>query len=55
MDQQRPLGLCYKCGDTYFLGHQCKRQLLLLEGGEIDEGINEEVVAKGSDWEKEDN
>lgn len=30
--QRRPMGLCYRCGDKYFLGHQCKRQLLLLEG-----------------------
>ena len=34
MEQRRQIGLCFKCGDRYFLGHQCKKQLLLLEGEE---------------------
>ena len=33
-DQRRHAGLCYRCGNKYFPGHQCKRQILLLEGDE---------------------
>ena len=31
MEQRHLVGLCYRCGDKYFVGHKCKRQLLLLE------------------------
>ena len=34
MEQRRQMMLCYKCGDPYSLGHQCRRQLLNMEGGE---------------------
>ena len=38
--QRRQDRLCFKCGDRYYPRHQCKRQLLLLEG---EDGIMEEV------------
>lgn len=39
IEQRRQVGLCFKCGDRYYPGHQCKRQLLLLER---EDGIMEE-------------
>lgn len=42
--EQRPLAsLCYKCGEEYFIGHKCKRQLLLLEGEDDDIEKGEEL------------
>ena len=37
MDQRRQLGLCYRCGEKFSPGHQCKRQLLSMEGLEKGE------------------
>ena len=37
MEQRRQVGLCYKCGDKYFFGHKCRRQLLILEAKENKE------------------
>jgi len=34
MEQRRLMGLCLKCGEKYHAGHQCKRQLLNMEGEE---------------------
>jgi len=34
MEQRKMLGLCFKCGDKYGLGHQCRRHLLNIEGVE---------------------
>jgi len=50
MEQRRIAGLCYKCGDKYFVGHKCKRQLLLLEGEDEDNEEGEEL----SENERED-
>ena len=52
----RLFGLCYRCGDKYFPGHQCKRQILLLEGDEegvheIEEGTEEEKCEEEHDGE----
>jgi len=47
-DQRRLSGLCYRSGDKYFPGHQCKRQILLLEGDE--EGVHE--IKEGTEEEK---
>jgi len=41
-EQRRIAGLCFKCGDKYSPRHQCKKQLLLLEGAE---GTDEEEIA----------
>jgi hypothetical protein len=40
IDQRRVLGLCFKCGERYYPGHQCKVKLQLLLGQE-DEGMGE--------------
>ena len=37
------------------MGHQCKRQLLLLEGGEIEEDVEEETVVVVNELDEEDN
>ena len=42
MEQRRQANLCFKCGDMYFPGHQCNKQLLLLESEE--ENIEEEEM-----------
>ena len=42
MEQRRQANLCFKCGDRYFPRHQCKKQLLLLEGEE--ENVEEEEM-----------
>lgn len=43
-EQRRLAGLCFRCGDKYYQGHQCKRQILLLEGDEEeDQGETGEV------------
>ena len=54
IEQRRQAGLCFKCGDWYFLGHQCKRQLLLLEG---EDGVweEEEETQEAVELEGEDN
>ena len=54
MEQKRQLGLCFHCGEKYGLGHQCRRQLLQMEGLEGDEGEVEaagEMEAAGEDGE----
>jgi Retrotransposon gag protein len=38
MEQRRALGQCFKCGDKYFLGHQCKIKVHMLLGQEVNEG-----------------
>jgi Retroviral aspartyl protease len=40
MDQRRALGLCFKCGDKYYPGHQCKIKLQMLLGEQ--EAVEEE-------------
>ena len=42
MEQRRQLGLCFKRGDKYSFGHQCKKQLMQIEGSD---GEKEEVEA----------
>ena len=39
IEKRRQLGLCFRCGDNYSPGHQCKRQLMYMEGydGEKEE------------------
>jgi Retrotransposon gag protein len=32
IDQRRALGLCFKCGDKYYPGHQCKFKIQMLQG-----------------------
>jgi hypothetical protein len=34
MDQRKLLGLCFKCGKKYFLGHHCKVKVQMLLGEE---------------------
>ena len=34
VDQKRQLGLCFRCGEKYGQGHQCKKLLLAMEGQE---------------------
>ena len=55
MEPKRPPRLCYKCGDKYYPGHHCGRQLLLLEGGEVEEDAREEILVIGEEGEEEDN
>lgn len=50
-EQRRQASLCYKCADRYVPRHQCKKQLLMLEGGEEklaydDVPREEELVAE---------
>ena len=42
-DQRRQPGMCFRCGDKYFPRHQCRQQILLLEGdsGDAMEGGEE--------------
>jgi len=53
IEQKRQANLCFKCGDRYFLGHQCKKQLLLLEGEE--ENVEEEDMLDVPEEGEEDN
>ena len=46
MEQRRMQGLCFRCGDKYTPGHQCRRQLLLLEGEEEAGEVEEEEVSQ---------
>jgi hypothetical protein len=39
MDERQLKGLCYNCGDKYFLGHKCKEQNIFMA---ISEEISEE-------------
>ena len=41
MEQRRMLGLCFKYGDQYGPGYQCKRHLLNMEGVEGKEEENQ--------------
>ena len=52
MEQRRQAERCFKFGDKYALGHQCRKQLLLLEGEEEEE---EEDEAMFGDMGEEDN
>ncbi|XP_052201138.1 uncharacterized protein LOC127807380 [Diospyros lotus] len=57
MEQRRQLGLCFKCGEKYGPGHQCRRLMLKMEGsGEDDEAEEEllEEVVEGEGREQED-
>jgi len=51
-EQRRLAGLCFRCGDKYTPGHQCKRQLLLLEG--IKDGEDEVEEAETQEREEKD-
>lgn len=55
MEPKRPPGLCYKCRDKYYPGHRYGRQLLLLEGGEVEEDAREEILVTGEEGDEEDN
>ena len=55
MEQRRHPRLCFPCGEKYSLSHQCKRQLLLLEGEEEEMEAGEEVTAFQSEFEAKDN
>ena len=35
MEQRRQASQCFRCGDKYTPGHQCRKQLLWLEGEEV--------------------
>lgn len=54
IEQRRQARLCFKCDDRYYPRHQCKRQLLLLEGedGMMDE---EEEIEEAEELEGDDN
>jgi len=52
VEQRRLASLCFRCGDKYTSGHQCKRQLLLLDGIEDDVGEEEEECSQGEEGEK---
>ncbi|XP_052171653.1 uncharacterized protein LOC127787633 [Diospyros lotus] len=54
-EHRRPTGLCYRCGDEYTPGHQCKRQLLLLEGGDVDEEGDGDTLTLVGELGEEDN
>ena len=41
MESKRRLRLCFKCGDKFSLAHQCRRQLLHMEGLEEDNKVGE--------------
>ncbi|XP_052173188.1 uncharacterized protein LOC127788669 [Diospyros lotus] len=53
MEERRQANLCFKCGDRYFPEHQCKKQLLLVEGEE--ENVEEEEVMEIPDKGEKDN
>ena len=54
MEQKRQLGLCYWCGEKYVPNHQCRRQLLQMEGLEEEVEEVEEVVVEEDEKEKEE-
>ena len=37
MELRRQAGRCFKCGEIYAPGHQCRKQLLMLEEEEEEE------------------
>jgi len=52
-EQRRLAGLCFRCGEKYHMGYQCKKQILLLEGDEEpDQEVTEDENEEGI---KEDN
>lgn len=46
LEQKRLLGLCFRCGEKYGPGHQCRGQLLHMEG--LEEEGEVEVAADDS-------
>lgn len=36
IEQRRALGLCFKCGEKYYPGHQCKGKVNMLQSKEED-------------------
>jgi hypothetical protein len=44
MEQRRALGQCFKCGDKYFPGHQCKVKVQMLLGQELKDEEEEKQV-----------
>jgi Retroviral aspartyl protease/Ty3 transposon capsid-like protein len=47
MDQRRLLGLCFKCGEKYYPGHQCRVKVQMLLGQEdtlLEEACDEQVI-----------
>jgi RNase H-like domain found in reverse transcriptase/Reverse transcriptase (RNA-dependent DNA polymerase)/Integrase zinc binding domain/Retroviral aspartyl protease/Integrase core domain/Retrotransposon gag protein/Chromo (CHRromatin Organisation MOdifier) domain len=45
IEQRRALGQCFKCGERYYPGHQCKVKLQMLMGsidGEVEEVVSPE-------------
>ena len=45
MEQKRQIELCFRCGEKYSPGHQCKRRLFQMEGLEEEVEEEEEVAA----------
>ena len=46
VEQRRQVDLCFRHGDKYVPGHQCKRQLLMLEGDEETQETEETPAAE---------
>ena len=49
LEQRRQLGLCFKCGEKYGPGHQCRRLILNMEASddeEVEEDTEEEPHAE---------
>jgi hypothetical protein len=47
MDQRRLLGLCFKCGEKYYLGRQCRVKVQMLLGQDdtlVEEACEEPVI-----------
>ena len=44
IEHRRQEGLCFKCGEKYYRGHQCRKQLLFLEGEEEDGQEEEDTL-----------
>jgi Retroviral aspartyl protease len=47
MDQRRLLGLCFKCGEKYYPGHQCRVKVQILLGQEdtlLEEACDQQVI-----------
>jgi len=48
------MGLCFKCGEKYTVGHQCKRALMQMEGEDDEGGENIPDAETGKQVEEEE-
>lgn len=50
-EQRKAAGLCFKCGDRFSPGHQCKNKTLLAMEANIDDIVQEELTCEETEGE----